>query len=113
MWTAGFSQYVTRAYLSHGLNGTKALSAHVTWEINICYKPKLLVQVIAWFAVISGINATSDISKLLYVISRAFGQVKFETILKYHEWYLCQIPRTNRAIICLYYCPQRFCNFHM
>ena len=28
-----------------------------------------------------------DISKLLYVISRAVWQVKFATILKYHEWY--------------------------
>ena len=45
----------------------------------------------------------SDISKLLHVISRADRQVKFETILKYHEWYLCQISRTNHAIICLYY----------
>ena len=44
---------------------------------------------------IFGINTTSDISKLMYVISRAVGGggggVKFETILKYHEWYLCQI----------------------
>ena len=38
---------------------------------------------------------------------------KFETILKYHEWYLCQISRTNHAIICLYYYPQKVCNFHM
>ena len=38
---------------------------------------------------IFGINTTSDISKLLYV--------KFETILKYHEWYLCQISGTNLA----------------
>ena len=45
----------------------------------------------------------SDISELLHVISRADRQVKFETILKYHEWYLCQISRTNHAIICLYY----------
>ena len=37
------------------------------------------------------INITSGISKLLYVISRAVRGVKFETILKYHEWYLCQI----------------------
>ena len=39
------------------------------------------------FVVIFGINTTSDISKLLYVISRAVRGVKFETILKYHEWY--------------------------
>ena len=29
------------------------------------------------------------------------------------EWYLCQISRTNYVIICLYYYPQKFCNFHM
>ena len=28
---------------------------------------------------------------MLHVISRAVRRVKFETILKYHEWYLCQI----------------------
>ena len=59
------------------------------------------------------INITSDISKLLYVISRAVRGVKFETILKYHEWYLCKISRTNHAIICLYYYQQKVCNFHM
>ena len=32
-----------------------------------------------------GTNTTSDISRLLYVISGAVGRVKFETILKYHE----------------------------
>ena len=71
------------------------------------------VWVIARFVVIFGINTTSDISKLLYVISRAFRRVKFETILKYHEWYLCQMSRTNHAIICLHYHPQKVCNFHM
>ena len=60
---------------------------------------------------IFSINTTSDISKLLYVNSRAVRRVKFETILKYHEWYLCQILRTNHAIICLYYYPQRFVIF--
>ena len=40
----------------------------------------------------------SDILKLLHTISRAVRRVKFETILKYHEWYLCQISRTNHAI---------------
>ena len=39
---------------------------------------------------IFGINTTSDISKKLYVISRAVRPVKFETILKYHEWYFIQ-----------------------
>ena len=45
-----------------------------------------------------GINTMSDISKLLYVISRAVRRVKLETILKYHDWYLCQISRINHAI---------------
>ena len=44
-------------------------------------------------------NTMSDISKLL--------------ILKYHEWYLCQILCKNHAIICLYYYPQKVCNFLM
>ena len=60
-----------------------------------------------------GINTMSDISKLLYEISRAARRVKFETILKYHKWYLCQVSRTSQAIICLYYYPQKVCNFHM
>ena len=60
---------------------------------------------------IFGINTKSDISKLSYVISQAVRRVKFETILKYHEWHLCQISHTNHAIICLYYYPQKVCNF--
>ena len=48
---------------------------------------------------IFGINAKSDISKLLYIISRAVRRVKFGPILKYHEWYLCQISRKSYAII--------------
>ena len=57
---------------------------------------------------IFGINTTSDISKLLYVISHAVGRVKFETIiLKYHEWYLCQTSRTNHAIINFVYTTTR------
>ena len=44
-------------------------------------------------------DTTSDISKLLYVILRAVREVKFETILKYHEWYLCQLSRTEHVII--------------
>ena len=58
-------------------------------------------------------HESSDISKLLYVISRTVRRVKFETILKYHEYYLCQISGTNHAVICLYYYPQEVCNFHM
>ena len=43
--------------------------------------------------VIFGINTTRDISKLLYVAILAIL-----AILKYHEWYLCKISRTNHAI---------------
>ena len=71
------------------------------------------VQAIALFVVIFGINTMSDISKVLYVISRAVRRVKFKTILKYHKWYLCQISGTNHAIICLYYYSQKVCNFYM
>ena len=84
-----------------------------TFSNLISYQLSWFVQVVAWFVVIFGINTTNDILKLLYVISRAVRRVKFETILKYHEWYLCQISRTNHAIICLYYYPQKVCNFHM
>ena len=61
---------------------------------------------------IFGINTMSDISKLLYV-HVIISQVKFETILKCHEWYLCQRSRTNHAIICLHYYAQKLCNFHL
>ena len=52
--------------------------------------------------VIFGINTTSDISKLLYVISRAVRRVNFETILKYHEWYLCQILGIQIMLLFVY-----------
>ena len=54
------------------------------------------------------------VTRPVYVVSRAVRRVKFETILKYHEWSLCQISRTTHAIqVCLYYYPQKVCNFHM
>ena len=70
----------------------------------------------AWFVGIFGITAMSDISKLLYVISWAvIRRVKFETLLKYHGWYLCQISRKNQDIICMFillYYPQKVGNFY-
>ena len=41
----------------------------------------------------------NSISKLFYTISRAVRRVKFGAILKYPEWYLCQISRKSYAII--------------
>ena len=38
---------------------------------------------------------------------------KTKVIFQIHEWYLCQISCTNYAIICLYYYPQKVCNFFM
>ena len=42
------------------------------------------VLVIASLRFVVGINTTSDVSNLLYIISRAVKQRKFWTILKYH-----------------------------
>ena len=39
------------------------------------------------------------------------AQMKLETMLKYHQWYLCQ--SRSHAIICLYYHLQKVCNFHI
>ena len=62
-------------------------------------------------SVIFGINTTSDISKLLYIISRAVRWVKLETIFKYLWWYLWQISHTNPAIICYITTHKRFVIF--
>ena len=49
---------------------------------------------------IFGINTTSHISKLLYVISRAVRRVKFETILKL-SWNTTALSQSNcRNFIC-------------
>ena len=47
------------------------------------------------------------------IVIQVYRRVKFETILKDHEWILCQISRTNHAISCPYYYPQKVCNFVM
>ena len=52
-------------------------------------------------------------NELYFKIVIRYWRLKFETILKYHEWYFCQVSRTNHAIHCLYYYPQKVCNFHM
>ena len=57
------------------------------------------------------VNTTSDISIFLYVISRAFRRVKFETILKYQSGIYAKYHVKNNAIICLYCYPQKVCNF--
>ena len=49
----------------------------------------------------------------IYTNLRQFSNITSGIYAKYHEWYLCQISRANHAIICLYYYPQKVCNFHM
>ena len=41
--------------------------------------------------VVFGKNSADGISKLLCIVSQAERRVKFEKIVKYHRWYLCQI----------------------
>ena len=54
---------------------------------------------------IFGINTTSDVSKLLYVISRAVRRVKFETILKYHvQIMLLFVYTTTRKRFVIFTC---------
>ena len=50
-------------------------------------------------------NTTSDISKLLYVISRPVRRVKFETILKYHlQIVLLIVYTTTRRRFLIFTC---------
>ena len=80
---------------------------------NFKLQPKF-VYVKSGFVVIFGINATSDISKLLYIISRAVRRVKFEiSRVVFLFVKICQISRTNHTNICLYCYPQKVCNFHI
>ena len=65
--------------------------------------------------ILIGINTTTDILKLLYnVLSRATRQVKFETILKYHKWYLRQIVKIKKKKKCeLLHLPTNHLGVHM
>ena len=67
----------------------------------ICIGNSMIIVVIYF-----GLNTMSD-SKLLYVI------VIWDNFEISQVVYLWQISRTNHAIICLYYNPQKVCNFHM
>ena len=58
-----------------------------------------------WFVVIFGKNTTSDISKLLYVISRATAREIWDSFEISLVAFMPNIT-TNHAIICLYYYPQ-------
>ena len=71
------------------------------------------VLVIAWFVVVFIINTTSDISKLLYIISWAVRRVKFETIwnitsgiyAKYHvQFMLLFVYTTLRKSLVIFTC---------
>ena len=112
-WSAIVRIFNTSYYLPHPSTCFHTFYEWGFFKISwLFWSQYIIVCVIAWFVVTFGINTTSDISKLLYVISRAVRRVKFETILKYHEQYLCQMSCTNHAILCLYYYPQKVWNFH-
>ena len=49
----------------------------------------------------------SDISKLLYVISRAARPVKFETILKYRKWYNIYAKYQVQIMLLFFYTTTR------
>ena len=59
---------------------------HDRGQATTTYDMKSFVLVLAWFVVIFGINTTSDISKLLYVISnlRQFWNITSGIYAKYH-----------------------------
>ena len=113
LWVAWFVRDIWHKYhwwyFKIVSNFTRLTAREITYnnfEISlVVFKPNITTN-----HAITYTNATSDISKLLYGIAQAVRQVKFETTLKYHEWYLCQISCTNHAIICLYYFPQKVCN---
>ena len=59
-------------------------------ELQATYKATVYKKKLSKFNTDIFLNTTGDIPKLLYVISRAVRRVKFEAILKYHEWFdLC------------------------
>ena len=66
----------------------------------------ILVHVIASLVMIFGINIT---------ISRAVRRVKFETTLKFHEWYFMPniTYKSCYYLFTVYYYPQKVCHFHM
>ena len=72
----------------------------------------LYVWIIAWFIVIFRMNTTSDISKLLHVISRAVRRVKFQDNEMSRVVFMPNITYKSCYYL-LYYYPQKVCNFHM
>jgi len=72
------------------------------WSNPLCIPVKgHSVELLLQQRTLTELKVSSEICKLLYVISRAVRRVKFETILECHEWYLiCQISRTNPARFC-------------
>ena len=62
------------------------------------------IGIIAWFVAIFGINTTSDIQHCY----TEFWNITSGINAEYHVQIIL-----NHAIICLYYYPQKVCNFHM
>ena len=63
-----------------------------------------------------GINTNGDVSKLLYVI---WALINIEIVIRNLRqfWNITSVIYAkylaNHAIICLYYYPQKACNFHL
>ena len=72
--------------------------------------PQLLVWVIAWFVVIFGIPRVIFQNNCYMKVHEPLGEWNLRLF-----WNITFMPNitTNHAIICLYYYPQKVCNFHM
>ena len=96
---------VSEAFLATQLRSI-SLWKEVDSIIEVFFEVSCIILLLrAWFVVIFGINTTCDISKLLYVISRAVRRVKFETILKYHvQIMLLFVYTTTRKRFVIFTC---------
>ena len=107
-----FSNLVLRIIFWHGCL-KQCVKLGGVWSTSVVHRRKVqgrdVIKQIVLFAPENKVSCLKQSSKM----NRLFWRVKFETVVKCHEWYLCQISRTNHAIICLYYYPQKVCNLHM
>ena len=67
-----------------------------SWYFSVCIGNSMICS-----DTVFGINTASDISKLVYVFHEPLGKWNLRQFWSITEWYLCQISRTNYAIIML------------